>query len=484
MSLLRRAAPKPAVATATRRFASFSPKELEAYRGKIAADLTGLSAAARASLDAKAKLLEWDTPAASYSAVTFPKPPAPGASKEVRAAYTECMVAEQAWLDEKLSAAKAHLTKLLASKVPNGPETARRMASFSDPECAQVQQYIAQLEHDSGLAHKFDIAKWKPPVTVAVTGAAGAIGYSLLFKIASGEMLGPDQPVVLSLLDLPTSMDKVQGVMMELADCAFPLLHGMGGFSDARAAFEGVDYACLVGATPRGPGMERKDLLLKNAEIFAAQGKALNAGAPGAKVVVVGNPANTNCLIGMMNAPDMPRANWTAMTRLDQTRAEGLLAAKAGVSVNAVDRVVIWGNHSATQFPDISHATVGGKWAKEAIPDEWYKSTFIPEVAQRGAAIIKARGASSAASAAQAAVFHVRDWALGSRGKWASMGVISNGSYGIGEDLVYSVPVVCYPGEYRRVGGISIDPYAAQMMEATRKELIAERDAIKHLLPK
>lgn len=261
-----------------------------------------------------------------------------------------------------------------------------------------------------------------------MTGAAGAIGYALLFKIASGEMFGPDQPVNLALLDLPDSMEKVKGVMMELADCAFPLLNSVGGFSDPRAAFEGADYACLVGASPRGPGMERKDLLLKNAEIFAAQGKALNVGAPAAKVVVVGNPANTNCLIGMMNAPDMPQGNWTALTRLDQTRAEGLLAAKAGVSVNHVERVVIWGNHSATQFPDIAHATIGGKWAKEAVPADWYKGTFIPEVAQRGAAIIKARGASSAASAAQAAVFHMRDWAQGSHGKWASMGVISDGA--------------------------------------------------------
>mmetsp|Transcript_50074 Transcript_50074/g.117323 ORF Transcript_50074/g.117323 Transcript_50074/m.117323 type:complete len:405 (+) Transcript_50074:201-1415(+) len=402
--------------------------------------------------------------------------PKAGASKEVLAAYTDCMVAEQAWLDEKLSSAKAHLSKIMAAKGGS------RLAAFADPECAQVMRYIAELEHDSGLAAKYDMVKWKTPVNVAVTGAAGAIGYALLFKIASGEMFGPDQPVNLSLLDLPDSMEKVKGVMMELNDCAFPLLAAVSGHSEPRAAFEGVDYACLVGASPRGPGMERKDLLLKNAEIFAAQGKALNAGAKGAKVVVVGNPANTNCLIGMMNAPDMPYENWTALTRLDQTRAEGMLAAKAGVSVNEVDRIVIWGNHSATQFPDISHATVGGKWAKEVVPDEWYKGTFIPEVAQRGAAIIKSRGASSAASAAQAAVFHMRDWSLGSMGKWNSMGVISNGSYGIGEDLVYSVPVVNYPGEFRRVGGISLDPYAAEMMEKTRKELIEERDAIKHLL--
>lgn len=470
---------------AARRLASFAPADLEQYRGKVAADLTGLTADQRADLDKKAKLLDWDAAEATYSAVTFPKKPKAGSKPEVMQAYTDCMVAEEAWLDEKLSAAKQHLENLLSAKVPPGSSPAqRRMTAFSDPECAQVSQYIAELEHDAGLALKFSVAKHKAPVNVAVTGACGAIAYSLIFKIASGEMLGPDQPVNLQLLDMPEMQDKLKGVIMEVADCAYPLVRSVEGFSDARAAFEGTDYALLVGASPRGPGMERKDLLTKNAEIFAVQGKALNAGAPDAKVLVVGNPANTNCLIGMMNAPNMPQSNWTAMTRLDQTRAEGLLAAKAGAHQSDVDRLIIWGNHSSTQYPDISHATIKGKWAKDVVDQEWYTKTFIPEVAQRGAAIIKARGASSAASAAQAAVSHMRDWALGSSGKWTSMGVIANGSYGIGSDLVYSVPVVCYPGQYRRVGGVSIDPFSAEMMEKTRKELVEERDAIAHLLGK
>jgi len=482
---LRRTAAHPSAALLARRCLSFSPADLDQYRGKVAADLSGISAEQRSAIDAAAKLVEFDPAVASYSAVTYPKLPAANAAANVKQAYTDCMVAEAAWVDEKLAKAKAHLDALVAAKAGAGAsEVDKRMLSYKDAECAQVRAYMAQLTHDAGLAAANDHSRWKSPVTVAVTGAAGAIGYQLLFKIASGAMLGPDQPVVLHLLDLPDAADKVTGTIMELEDCAFPLLASAHGFSDANAGLAGVDYACLIGASPRTKGMERSDLIKKNADIFAAQGKALNSGSPGAKVVVVGNPANTNCLIGMMNAPDMPAENWTALTRLDQTRAENMLAHKAGVGTTEIDRVIIWGNHSATQFPDIAHATIKGRWAKEVVPEDWYKKTFIPGVAERGAEIIKARGASSAASAAAATLFHMRDWALGSNGKWLSMGVLADGSYGIGSDLIYSVPVVTYPGTYKRIGGISIDPFAAEMMEATRKELIAEREAVAHLLGK
>lgn len=325
-----------------------------------------------------------------------------------------------------------------------------------------------------------------PPVTVTVTGAAGAIGYALLFRIASGEMFGPSQPVNLKLLDLPAAQPALKGVMMELNDCAFPLLKSMTAADDPMKGFAGCDYAVLVGARPRSKGMERADLMKANAEIFSVQGKALNAVAPKAKVTVVGNPANTNALIASANAPDMNPDQFTAMTRLDQTRAEHQIAEKAGVTVEEVDRVVIWGNHSASQYPDISHATIQGKWAKEVITDEaWLKNEFIPTVAKRGAEIIGARGASSAASAANAAVAHVRDWFLGSDGRWVSMAVPAVGDFGMGTGIFYSVPVVCYPGGvYKRVGGVSIDPASAEMMEKTRLELVEERNAVAHLLPK
>jgi len=325
----------------------------------------------------------------------------------------------------------------------------------------------------------------KPPLKVALTGAAGAIGYAMLFRIASGEMFGPTQPVQLSLLDLPAAQDALKGVMMELNDCAFPLLKGLTASASPETAFEGADYAVLVGAKPRGPGMERADLMAANAQIFSVQGKALNKVAKGAKVTVVGNPANTNSLIASANAPDMSPDQFTSMMRLDQSRAEHQLAAKAGVDVSAVQRLVVWGNHSASQYPDISHATINGKWAKDVVKDEaWLKNEFVPTVAKRGAEIIEARGASSAASAANAAVAHVRDWATGSEGRWVTMGVPSSDAYGIGPGIWYGVPVVCYPGgDYKRVGGLSIDPYSAEMMEKTRLELLEERDAVKDLLP-
>ena len=326
----------------------------------------------------------------------------------------------------------------------------------------------------------------KAPVRVAVTGAAGQIGYSLLYRIASGEMLGKDQPVILQMLELP--LDKAQaalkGVMMELEDCAFPLLAGMVGTSDPNVAFKDADVALLVGAMPRGPGMERKDLLLKNAEIFTVQGKALNAVASrNVKVLVVGNPANTNAYIAMKSAPDLPAKNFTAMLRLDHNRALSQLAAKASVAVGDIEKMIVWGNHSPTMYPDYRFASVGGKSLKDLVNDEaWNRDTFIPKVGKRGAAIIEARGLSSAASAANAAIDHVRDWVLGSHGKWVTMGVPSDGSYGIPEGVIYGVPVTCANGEYTRISGLAIDDYSRSMMDKTLAELEEERGGVAHLL--
>ena len=326
----------------------------------------------------------------------------------------------------------------------------------------------------------------KAPVRVAVTGAAGQIGYSLLFRIASGEMLGKDQPVVLQMLELP--MDKAQaalrGVMMELEDCAFPLLAGMVGTDDAEVAFKDADIAMLVGARPRGPGMERKDLLLENARIFTAQGKALDAVASrDVKVLVVGNPANTNAYIAMKSAPGLPAANFTAMLRLDHNRALSQLAAKAGVPVGEIRRLVVWGNHSPTMYPDYRFATAGGRKLGELINDAaWNADTFIPTVGKRGAAIIEARGLSSAASAANAAIDHVRDWVLGSDGEWVTMGVPSDGSYGIPEGVMYGFPVVCGKGRYEIVQGLEIDAFSRERMDKTLAELEEERAGVAHLL--
>lgn len=323
----------------------------------------------------------------------------------------------------------------------------------------------------------------KKPVRIAVTGAAGQIGYQLIFRIAAGDMLGPNQPVILQLLELPVAQGALGGVVMELNDCAFPLVRGIGATDNAEVAFKDADYAILVGARPRGAGMERKDLLLENAKIFSAQGKALNKVAKkNIKVLVVGNPANTNALITAANAPRLNKKNITSMMRLDQNRALSQLAAKTGAHVNDVKHLVIWGNHSSTQYPDIHQATVKGKSAVKLVDEHWVKNEFIPTVQQRGAAVIKARGASSAASAAAAAIDHMHDWVLGSKGQWVSMGVPSDGSYGIKKGIVYGFPVVCAKGEYKIVKNLKPGPFSRERMQATTKELLEEREGVKDLL--
>ncbi len=325
----------------------------------------------------------------------------------------------------------------------------------------------------------------KQPVRVAITGGAGQIAYSLAFRIASGSMLGPDQPVILQLLEIPPAMGALEGVVMELKDCAFPLVAGIVATDDPNVAFKDVDFALLVGARPRGPGMERKDLLEANAAIFSVQGKALNDHASrDVKVLVVGNPANTNALIARENAPDLNPRQFTAMTRLDHNRALAQLADKTGTSINDIEKMVIWGNHSSTQYPDLHSATVNGKAALEMVDQAWYADDFIPTVQQRGAAIIKARGASSAASAASAAVDHMRDWALGTNGGWVSMAVASDGSYGIEEGIVYSYPVVCKDGDFEVVQGLDINAFSRERMDATEAELREERSAVEHLFSK
>ena len=326
----------------------------------------------------------------------------------------------------------------------------------------------------------------KQPLRVAVTGAAGNISYAMLFRIASGEMLGKDQPVILQLLEIAPALDALKGVVMELEDCAFPLLAGIVQTDDATVAFKDVDYALLVGSRPRGPGMERKDLLEANAAIFSAQGKALNdVASRDVKVLVVGNPANTNALIAQRNAPDLDPRNFTAMTRLDHNRAMAQLAEKTDSTVNDIKNMTIWGNHSSTQYPDLTSATVNGKPALDLVDREWYEATYIPEVQQRGAAIIKARGASSAASAANAAIAHVRTWALGTdENDWVSMGVYSNGEYGIAEGLICSFPCTCTNGDWSIVADIDVSSdFSKEKMAATEQELSEERDAVAHLLP-
>ena len=323
----------------------------------------------------------------------------------------------------------------------------------------------------------------KAPVRVTITGGAGQIAYSLAFRIASGDMLGPDQPVILQLLEIPPAMGALEGVVMELNDGAFPLGHGIVATDDPNVAFKGTDYALLVGARPRGPGMERKDLLQANAAIFSVQGKALNDHASrDVKVLVVGNPANTNALIARENAPDLNPRQFTAMMRLDHNRALSQLAEKTGKHTTDIDQMIVWGNHSATQYPDLHHTTVGGEAALSLVDQAWYENDFIPVVQQRGAAIIKARGASSAASAASAAVDHMRSWALGSNGGWVSMGVASDGSYGVEPGVVYSYPCICKDGDFEIVQGLSVDEFSQGRMDATETELREERAAIEHLL--
>ena len=327
----------------------------------------------------------------------------------------------------------------------------------------------------------------KAPIRVAITGAAGQIGYALLFRIASGEMLGKDQPVILQMLEIPDekAQKALKGVMMELDDCAFPLLHGMIPASDPMVAFKDVGVALLVGARPRGPGMERKDLLEANGKIFGPQGQALDKVADrNVKVLVVGNPANTNCLIAMKNAPSLKPAQFTAMMRLDHNRATSQVAQKVGKAVSNIKKMTIWGNHSATQYPDLFQAEAEGKKVWPMINDQaWLESAFIPTVQKRGAAIIEARGLSSAASAANAAIDHVRDWSLGTRdGDWVSMGIPSDGSYGIPEGVLYGYPVTCKGGKFEIVKGIEVSDFSRKRMDATLKELHEERDGVKHLL--
>ena len=325
----------------------------------------------------------------------------------------------------------------------------------------------------------------KQAVRVTVTGAAGQIGYALLFRIASGAMLGEDQPVILQMLDIAPAMDALDGVKMELEDCAFPLLEGIVCTDDPDVGFKDCDYALLVGARPRGPGMERKDLLEANAAIFSVQGKAINDNASkNIKVLVVGNPANTNALITQRNAPDIDPRNFTAMMRLDHNRAKTQIAQKTGTTVNDISNMTVWGNHSATQYPDLFNTKVNGDAAISLVEQDWYENEFIPTVQQRGAAIIKARGASSAASAANAAIGHMRSWALGTEGDdWVSMGVYSDGSYDITEGLIYSFPCRCSDGEWTIVQGLEAGDFSRGRMQATQQELTEERDAVAHLLP-
>ena len=326
----------------------------------------------------------------------------------------------------------------------------------------------------------------KKPVRVAVTGAAGQIGYALLFRIASGEMLGKDQPVILQLLEIPDekAQNALKGVIMELEDCAFPLLAGIEAHSDPMTAFKDTDYALLVGARPRGPGMERADLLAANAQIFTAQGKALNAVASrNVRVLVVGNPANTNAYIAMKSAPDLPAKNFTAMLRLDHNRAASQIAAKIGCAVGDSEKRAVWGSHSPTMYADYRFATVNGKSVKDTINDhDWNVNTFLPTVGKRGAAIIAARGLSSAASAANAAIDHMRDWALGTNGKWVTMGIPSNGEYGIPKEVMFGYPVTCEGGEYKIVEGLPIDAFSQECINKTLAELEGEKDGVKHLL--
>ena len=326
----------------------------------------------------------------------------------------------------------------------------------------------------------------KPAMRVAVTGAAGQIGYALLFRIASGEMLGKDQPVILQLLEIPDekAQKALKGVMMELDDCAFPLLESMRAYSDPREAFKDVDVALLVGSRPRGPGMERAELLAVNGQIFTAQGQALNEVASrNVKVLVVGNPANTNAYIAMKSAPSLPAKNFTAMLRLDHNRALSQLATRLSKPVAEIQKLAVWGNHSPSMYADYRFATIGGQSVMKLINDDaWNRDTFLPTVGKRGAAIIEARGLSSAASAANAAIDHIRDWVLGTNGKWVTMGIASDGTYGIPEGIMYGVPVTCEGGEYHRVTGLEIDGFSRERMDLTLKELLEERDGVAHLL--
>jgi len=363
--------------------------------------------------------------------------------------------------------------RTLAQLRKESPEVDKAVSTVGDV----AAKYISQHPERGGEL---------PPVRVAVTGAAGAIGYSLLFRIASGEMLGPHQPVILQLLELPQAVKALEGVGMELSDCAFPLLRGIVTTDDANKAFEGAEFAMLVGAKPRTKGMERADLLKENAAIFSAQGKALNkySNREDLRVVVVGNPANTNALIASCAAPDIHPSQFTAMTRLDHNRGLAQIAQKTNCLVTDIERFAIWGNHSSTQYPDVSNAQIKGKWAKDLIDAAFIKDTFIPKVQQRGAAIIAARGSSSAASAANAAIEHMRDWVLGTNGQWTSMAVWTGdkaGPYGTSADIYYSFPVVCRDGQYTVVQNVPVDKFSAERMQITNNELVAEKKDVGEL---
>lgn len=363
-------------------------------------------------------------------------------------------------------------------------QSLRQVAGLKNLPSVRPSTSESRIPLNNAAPRNFSSAATKAPMKVAVTGSAGQIGYALLYRIASGALLGPDQPVILHCLELPPAMNALKGVAMELEDCAFPLLKGIVQTDNIEKGFEDIDVALLVGAKPRGPGMERADLLKDNGKIFTGQGKALNKFAKkSVRVLLVGNPANTNCLIAASNAPDIPPENFTAMTRLDHNRALAQIVNKTKCDLSEIEKVAIWGNHSSTQYPDLSHATIKGKSAKQVINDQkWIEETFIPDVQQRGAAIIKARGASSAASAANAAIDHIHDWVLGTKGKWVSMAIPSDGSYGVPKGLYFSYPVVCANGKYEKINNLPIDEFSAKKIELTKKELLEERDTVKSLL--
>jgi len=389
--------------------------------------------------------------------------------------------------EEKVDVEVDKLLKVIKEKGLENKLTLRTLAELreKDPNVDSSLNVVADLASQYIAQHP-ERTHYLPPVRVAVTGAAGAIGYSLLFRIASGAMLGPYQPVILQLLEIPQGLKSLEGVVMELQDCAFPLVHGIVATDDPLKAFDGAEFALLVGAKPRAKGMERKDLLKENAQIFSVQGQALNkvANRDELRVVVVGNPANTNALIASANAPNINPSQFTAMTRLDHNRGLAQLALKANCKVTDIDRFAIWGNHSSTQYPDLSHTTIKGKWAKDIVDAAWIKDTFIPKVQQRGAAIIAARGSSSAASAANAAVEHMRDWVHGTQGKWTSMAVWTgkdSGPHGAAGDIYFSYPVVVENGRYTVVQNLPIDSFSAERLVATNAELLAEKKDVGEL---
>lgn len=387
--------------------------------------------------------------------------------------------------DPSLIGATVSAAEALSATGSEAPEFSEVMESAKVSPSLQSSLAYTKMSLDRAMNIGDPCLLKKEPVRVAITGPAGAIGYSMVFRVASGEMLGPNQPVILQLVEIPAMMDKLQGVVMELKDCAFPLVAGIETTADVNAGFANADYCLLVGSKPRGPGMERGDLLNENGKIFVGQGQAINKHASrDVKVVVVGNPANTNCLIAANNAPDLGPEQFTALTRLDHDRALAQVSLKLGCPTTAIENLCIWGNHSATQYPDLSHATVGDQRVLDLVNDQaWVENDFIPTVQKRGAAIITARGASSAASAGNGAIMHIRDWVMGTTGAWTSMAIPSCDAYGVGAGVYYSYPTVCANGSYTKVYDVPIDEFSAARMEVTRKELFEERDMVKALLP-